>query len=150
VTTLPRPTPSGRRSLSSLDANLEREAQSWLARGQHRARAAITTCMRLASGGKHILTQRRPVSDEKHFLIRSRASWVTRREPPTLANHFDLRRCVRMITCPAEGAKVNKGQHDYCLIYLYRPRRCAGRKYAALFPHSGHCFNHSEHGTGNV
>jgi hypothetical protein len=67
---------------------------------------------------------------------------------PALANHSDSRTCVsnvvRTTTCPAEGAKVNKGQHDHSLIYFYHPQRCSEREYRALFPQSDHCFNHPE------
>ena len=67
---------------------------------------------------------------------------------PASANHSDPKTCafnvVCTVTCPAAGAKVNKGRHDYGLIYFYLPRRRSERKYGVLFPHSDHCFNHSE------
>jgi hypothetical protein len=79
------------------------------------------------------------------FSTRARASRATLRELPASANHFDPRTCVCTFTCPAEGTKVNKGRHDYGLIYLYRPRRWLGRKYGALFPHIDQCFNHPDY-----
>jgi hypothetical protein len=65
---------------------------------------------------------------------------------PAPTNHSSSETCVCTFICPAEGDKVNKGRHNYGLIYFHRTRRCTGHEYWALFPHSDHYFNCSEHG----
>jgi hypothetical protein len=48
-------------------------------------------------------------------------SWATLWELPASANHSNPRTCVQIFTYPTEGAKFNKGRHDYNLIYLLPP-----------------------------
>jgi hypothetical protein len=90
----PRPTTNGRRSRDSPEVSLGCGTHSRLAQGHPRARST--------------------------FPIRPRASQGTLQELSALANHSDPRTCVRTFSCPAVVTKVNKGWHDYALIYLYR------------------------------
>jgi hypothetical protein len=123
----------GIHSHNSPGATLGRETKSRLARGHPRAENIIVTRPRPASGKMHISDSPEDASDDAQKL-------------PASTNHSSSETCVRTFIYPAEGAKVNKGQHDYGLIYFHHTRRCIGHEYRALFPHSDHYFNCSEHG----
>jgi hypothetical protein len=99
--------------------------------------------------GNTVMTRLRPtlgweMRARNAFLTRPRVSRSTLRGLPASTNHFDPRMCARTTTCPVEGAKVNKGQHDHGLIYFYHPQRWPGRENRVQFPHSNLCFNHPE------
>jgi hypothetical protein len=96
----------------------------------------------------HMELGSRLARDQPHagsvFPTRSRASRATLRGALASANHSDIRTCVHTATCLAEGAKVNKGQHDHGPIYFSHTQRWSGREYRVLFPHSDYCFNHTK------
>jgi hypothetical protein len=74
--------------------------------------------------GDTIITVTLPMlaSDEMHIFDSCEGTSDDAQELSALANHFGSKTCVRIFTCLAEGAKVNKGRHDYGLIYFHRPR----------------------------
>jgi hypothetical protein len=110
---------------------LGRETQSGLARGHPRMRDTVSAHPRPPLSKNHNRNSPEGTSDDTQEL-------------PASANHSGSKTCIRTFTYPCEGAKVNIGRHHYGLIYFHRPRWHIGHEYHAMFPHSGHCFNHSE------